>query len=224
MEKLCLLLALHVLWIVPSPAVPSGLQQILPLPVDSQEKGGVLGNGVTQWTTVEINGILDDDDGGLRPRIPEFGTWIGYSIMADGKWFALDFGGNKEREENAKKLIGMRVIVRGKLEERTLDGLIKQQIKVAVVSELDATDVNDSAVETINLNIMGELKHEVLERLPPVDQWSITVEGQTYSLQFSPDVPKEKPDSLAETRVFASGRLLADGMVLVTGIRAVTDR
>jgi hypothetical protein len=403
MEKLCLLLVSCALWIVPAPVAAA-----------EGPKGGVLANSVTQWTTVEINGILDFDDGGLRPRIPEFGVWLGYGITVDGKWFGLDLGGDKEREEQAKQLIGKRVLVHGKVEERTLDGFIKQQIKVVVVSELEAVnlgdsitvqltgvlyvdapitylhqapvisvngqmyvieyegaegifvtarkldgkrvvltgkltgttsypvlcrcepmklptvfltgvkaaeenakdaalftirgkltrlpvlptdaepfphwtisangrdyfvsfaneklaelagkldgkvviltgslgtqecvDVNelgdpviktqvevvrvtelnavelDSVHETVNLQIVGELRLEVLQSEPPIYLWSITVEDKNHVLQFSPDVPKEKPGSLEGKRVVATGRLLDNGKVMVTGIRLATDR
>jgi hypothetical protein len=404
MEKLCLLLVSCALWIVPAPFVAAA----------EEAKGGVLANSVTKWPTFEINGILDFDDGGLRPRIPEFGVWLGYGITVDGKWFGLDLGGDKERDELAKKLIGKRVLVRGTVEERTLDGFIKRQIKVVVVSELEAVnlgdsitvqltgvfhesapitylhqmptisvngqtyvidyegaegifqaarkmdgkrvvltgkltgttsfpvlcrcepmklatvfltgikvadekatddalftirgklkrlpvlptdaepfptwtisassrdffvvfandkleklaeksdgkvvvlsgalgtqecvDVNalgdpvikttvdvvrvmelsavelDSVHETVNLQIVGELRLEVLQSEPPIYLWSITVEDKTYVLQFSPDVPKEKPGSLEGRRVVATGRLLDNGKVLVTGIRLATDR
>src|SRR5262249_3513879 len=128
--KLCLLLAFNMVWMVPAPA---GADQ-------ANTKGGMLAPGVQEWTTVEINGILDYDDGTeSRQRIiEEYGVWIGYTVTADGKWFGIDFNGNKELEEKAKKLIGKRVVVKGKVEERTLDGLIPHKIKVVVASEFEA--------------------------------------------------------------------------------------
>jgi hypothetical protein len=53
MEKLCLMLAFNVLWIVPSPAVslgggPPNAQQMLPYRVDPQEKGGLRVDGAVQ--------------------------------------------------------------------------------------------------------------------------------------------------------------------------------
>ena len=47
MEKLCLLLVSCALWIVPAPVATAA----------EGPKGGVLGNSVTQWPTVEINGL-----------------------------------------------------------------------------------------------------------------------------------------------------------------------
>jgi hypothetical protein len=103
------------------------------------------------------------------------------------------------------------------------DPVIKTQVDVVRATELDAVDL-DSVHETVNLQIVGELRLEVLQSEQPIYLWSITVEDKAYVLQFSPDVPKEKPGSLEGKRVVATGRVLDNGKVLVTGIQLATDR
>ncbi|HEY1860245.1 MAG TPA: hypothetical protein VGG61_07820, partial [Gemmataceae bacterium] len=223
MEKLCLLLAFAAFWIVPSPAVPAhaggllGLQQILPNPAEPPQKAGALGNGVTQWTTVEINGVLEFEDGALRPHIPEFGAWMGFGITADGKWFGLDLGEGKdrldfaERIELAKKLVGKRVLVRGKVEERTLDGLIKQQIKVVVVSDLQEVDTRES----ITLQLTGVFHVDApityLQNAPV-----ITVDGQMYFIDYEgAEGIFAEAKKLDGKRVALTGRLMGTNMYSV---------
>jgi hypothetical protein len=103
------------------------------------------------------------------------------------------------------------------------DPVIRTEIEVLRVNELKAVE-QDSILETVNLQIVGELKLDVLQSEPPQYLWTITVEEKTYTLKFSPEIPKEKPGNLVDKRVVATGRVLDDGKVLVTGIREVTDR
>jgi hypothetical protein len=244
MEKLCLLLAFNLLWIVPSPAAPPAggpaareevaprvappeLQQILPAPAVPQDKGGRIPGDVYQWITVEINGTLDYNDGGLRPRIPEFGTWVGYSVTADGKWYGLDFRTNMELEEKAKRLTGKRAVVKGTVEERTLDGFIKQQIKVVVVSDLEAApDVTeaDSVKETVHLEVEGELDRINLIGPPAAEGWSVQADKQTYHLKFDTNIPREKPESLRGKRVLVTGTRLDELTILVSGLRIAGNK
>jgi hypothetical protein len=216
MEKLCLLLVASTLWIVPSPAAP-------PLGGPSS-KGGIRVDGVIEWTTIEINGTLDDD-GGLRPHIPEFGAWIGHSVTADGKWFGLDFGTNKELEEKAKKLTGKRILVTGKVEERDLNGLIKQRIKVVVASQLEAAvqELNgvgaDSVQETVHLEVQGDLESIILGGLPPRTDWIVKADGKTYHLEFDSAIPKEKPGTFEGKKVVVTGTLKDGFTIHVTGLR-----
>jgi hypothetical protein len=192
MKKLCLLLAFNLVWMIPAPAGAD----------EANTKGGALAPSVYEWTTVEINGMLDYDDGGLRPRIPEFGDWIGYSVTADGKWFGIDFNGNKELEEVAKKLIGKRVVVKGKVEERTLDGFIPHKIKVVVASEFGAAAEEKEGI-TVQLTGKFQMKTAItyLHEEP-----AITVHGQTYVIDF------EGAEGL-----LPAARILDGKMVVLTG-------
>jgi hypothetical protein len=195
MKKLCLLLAFNLLWMIPAPASAD----------PSNAKAGVLAPGAHEWTTVEITGMLDYDDGGLRPRIPEFGAWIGYSVTADGKWFGMDFLGNKEQEKKAKNLTGKRVLVKGYVEERTLEGFIPLKIKVVVVSDLEpALEARESV--TIQLTGKFEVNAMVtyLYRVPV-----ITVNGQMYVIDYE-----------GAEAVFAEARKLDGKMVVLTGTPA----
>jgi hypothetical protein len=93
----------------------------------------------------EFQGILDYNDG-LGPQIPEWDPWIGYGITVQGKWQGLVLPKCKDVQELARKLIGKQAIVRGRIEQRTLNGLIRHQIDVIVVSSLRA--VPDKKVGT----------------------------------------------------------------------------
>ncbi len=228
MEKLCLVLAVNVLWIVPSPdarveigprVAPPGLQRTRPAPVIPEDKGGRVPGDLYRWITIEINGTLDYDDGGLRPRIPEFGVWVGYSVTVDGKWYGFDFANDKELEEKAKKLNGRRVLVKGRVEERNLDGFIPRQIKVVVVSDLEATVETNSVTETMHLEIEGDLESISLMGPPPGEGWMVKTAEQTFHLQFSPELPKEIPSQLKGKKVIVTGTRLDDLTILVTGLR-----
>jgi hypothetical protein len=152
-----------------------------------------------------------------------------WSIRASGREYRLTFG-NTKLTALADKLDGKFVVLSAAfdLEECATrnalgDPVISPEADVLRVRELKAVE-EDYVRETVNLEIVGELKHEVLQSWPPQDLWSITVNDTTYELKFSPEVPKEKPGSLEGKRVVATGRRLDDGKVLVTGIREVTDR
>jgi hypothetical protein len=193
MEKLCLLLVSCALWIVPVPAAAAV--------VDSQGKSGILANSVTQWTTIEINGILEREDRVLRPQIPEFGVWHGYGIAANGKWFGLEFVGDREWEKQLMDLTGKRVRVKGKVEERTLDGLIKHNIKVVVVSELDAIDLRESVHVELTGVFHVSAPITYLQTAPVV-----TVGGQTYVIDYE-----------GAEGIFQAARKLDGKTVVLTG-------
>jgi hypothetical protein len=152
-----------------------------------------------------------------------------WSIQASGREYRLTFG-NAKLTALAEKLDGKVVVLTAAFDVEECatrnalgDPVITPEADVLRVKELKAVE-EDYVHETINLEIVGELKHEVLQSWPPQDLWTITVDGKTYELKFSPDVPKEKPGSLQGKRVVATGSRLDDGKLLVTGIREVTDR
>jgi hypothetical protein len=170
---------------------------------------------------------------GKLKRLPVLPTdaepFPAWTISASGRDFFVVFA-NDKLEKLAEKSDGKVVVLTGGLGTQECvdvnalgDPVIKTNVDVVRVTELSAIEL-DSVHETINLQIVGELRLEVLQSEPPIYLWSITVEDKTYVLQFSPDVPKEKPGSLQGKRVVATGRLLENGKVLVTGIRLATDR
>jgi hypothetical protein len=87
----------------------------------------------------EIQGTLDYNDG-LGPQIPEWEPWVGYGLTAGQKWYGLVLPDRKDLHDRAKELVGKKVVVRGRLEKRTLQGLIPHQIEVLVVTSLRAAE------------------------------------------------------------------------------------
>jgi hypothetical protein len=87
----------------------------------------------------EIQGTLDYNDG-LGPQIPEWEPWVGYGLTAGQKWYGLVLPDRKDLQERARELVGKKVVVRGRLEKRTLQGLIPHQIEVLVVTGLRAAE------------------------------------------------------------------------------------
>jgi hypothetical protein len=152
-----------------------------------------------------------------------------WSIRASGREYRLNFG-NRKLTELAEKLDGKVVVLSAAFDVEecaTLNALgdpgIRPEADILRVKELKAVE-EDYVRETVNLEIIGELNHEVLQSWPEQHLWTITVDGKTYELKFSPDVPKEKPGILEGKRVVVTGRRLDDGKVFVTGIREATDR
>jgi hypothetical protein len=184
-EKLCLVLALNLLWIVPQPVGPAlagGSADFAtpiiindPIPPLKQLEELVERDSVHQWLTFEINGTLSYEKG-LDPRIPrilEYEEWVGYSISVGDTWFGLDFGDNKKLAQEAKKLLGKRVVVNGTLEERTL-GIIPRPIRVLVVTELQEAA---PAKEWIDLKVTGKLEARALPA-----PWKENRQGPDYLL------------------------------------------
>jgi hypothetical protein len=210
MEKLCLVLAINVLWIVPSPdarvevppcVAPPGLQQILPAPVVAGDKAGRRVDDVYKWTTIEIIGKLHYEAGD-GVRILEFEPYVGYSIMVDGKWYAADFP-NKEHAAKAQELVGKRVSIKGTLGNRTLDGgLIPHTIPVVTVTQFDAAP---ALTEEITVRLTGQLQIDTpityLLNAPV-----IIVNGQHYAIDYE-----------GAEGVFAKARKLDGKRVVLTG-------
>jgi hypothetical protein len=209
MEKLFLLLAFNVLWIVPSPdarveaaprVAPPGLQQILPAPVVPEDKGGRVPGDIIRWVTVEINGTLGHDNDPSLP-IEEYDHWTGYSITADGKWYAVEFS-DKDHEGKAKDLVGKRVRITGTLADRKMDGLIPHSIKLITATEFGEAA---RAKEEITIALTGKLEVKAMITYlytEPV----ITVNGQAYVIDYE-----------GAEGVFADARKLDGKMVVLTG-------
>jgi hypothetical protein len=127
-----------------------------------------------------------------------------------------------------EKLIGKRIVVRGKVENRELDGFIKQTIRVVVASELEAVSsaaVNqDSVQETVHLDVQLDLESVILGGLPSQTSWTVMADGKTYHLEFDNSIPKEKPGILDGKKVIVTGTLKEGTTIHVTGLRAATDR
>jgi hypothetical protein len=163
-EKLYLLLAFNLLWMVPKPGGPADVATPIsitdPIPPLKQFQKLIEKDSVHKWVTVEINGTLSYEKGldpGI-PRIPEYEEWVGYSIWVGDKWYGLDFGDNKELAAKAMKLLGKRVSLKGTVEDRTL-GLIPRAIKVVVVSELAEAA---PAKQWISIQVSGKLEVRAL--------------------------------------------------------------
>jgi len=93
---------------------------------------------------------------------------------------------------------------------------------------LRATDLKpvekDDVQETIHLEIAGDLESIILMGPPPGEGWMVKTGAQTFHLQFSPDLPKEKPAQLNGKKVIVTGTRLDDLTILVTALRLATDR
>jgi hypothetical protein len=112
----------------------------------------------------EFEGTLDYLDG-LGPRILEWDPWIGYGIRVGEKWYGLVLPERKDIQETAKKLVGKKAVVHGRVEQRTLGGLIPHQIDVIVVSDLHAAPVAGK-IEPIR-GWGGILRDESLQKHAP---------------------------------------------------------
>jgi hypothetical protein len=115
--------------LVPGPSRAESLDEFVPRgDIPLPEPGDRLG-------LEEIQGTLDYNDG-LGPQIPEWEPWVGYGLTAGEKWYGLVLPERKDLQERAKELVGKKVVVRGRVEKRTLHGLIPHQIEVLVVTSL----------------------------------------------------------------------------------------
>jgi hypothetical protein len=216
-EKLCLLLAFNLIWMVPkpvAPAQPGGPVDIAtpiiitdPIPPLKQFEKLIEKDSVHKWVTVEINGTLSYEKG-LDPSIPrmlEYEEWVGYSISAGDKWFGLDFGDNKELAAKAKKLLGKRVIVKGTVEDRML-GLLPRTIKVMVVSDLaEAAPVK----EWIDVQVTGKLEAWATPTPlgGPAYQFVVLVNDKQFLLEIGADSDLSKHAlKLDGKRVIVSGQ------------------
>jgi hypothetical protein len=204
MEKLCLLLAFNILWIVPSPGAR----------LEAAPR-------VARWITVEITGTLGHDNDPSLP-IEEYDHWTGYSIKADGKWYAVEFS-DKDHEGKAKDLVGKRVHITGTLADRKMGGLIPHSIKLITGTDLKPAEM-DSVIETVHLEVEGDLEMINLMGPPPGEGWMVKTGEQTFHLQFSPDLPKEKPAQLIGKKVVVTGTRVDDLTILVAGLRLAVDR
>jgi hypothetical protein len=153
---------------------------------------------------------------GWGPQIPEWDPWIGPALETGGSWLGLDFGKNRELLQQAAKLYGKKVRVTGRLEKRTLPGLIPHQINVLVVTVLRPIEAGQ---QTIQVEVKGKLTRRI-ERIPDPDPrwgpcswivrqvWQITANGTAYQLDFAGD------PSLLSTAGKLEGRT-----VILTGTR-----
>ena len=218
MEKLCLVLLFNLLWIVPPPVAPAqsdGLPDVLtpitiadPIPPLKKFEKLLEQSTIRKWVTAEINGTLHYEEGldPSIPRIPEYEEWVGYSITADGQWFGMDLGDNKELTEKAKILLGKRVVVKGTVEERSLGLIPRKTIKVVAVSELTEAA---PAKEWIDMQVTGKLEARALPTSlgGPAYQFVVMVSDKQYALQIDAHADLSKQAlTLDGKRVVVSGR------------------
>jgi len=131
----------------------------------------------------------------------------------------------------AAKLDGRLVRLTGTLEKHTrsfrfeLDSAapFRWDVEILRLSELKPAEI-DSVIETVHLEVEGDLEMINLMGPPPGEGWMVKTGEQTFHLQFSPDLPKEKPAQLLGKKVVVTGTRVDDLTILVAGLRLAVDR
>jgi hypothetical protein len=123
-------------------------------------------------------------------------------VCEDGQTFVLR-GGSKEFQGQLRDLDGKRVLLSGKLDKGG----------VLLGDSVRAAEKDDKAGVTLTLT--GKLNYAEGKSLPPVESWTITVDGQTFSLSFDKAL-KAEAKKLKGLSVIVTGTLLKDGTVKVT--------
>jgi len=173
--------------------------------------------------------------------VVQVGFHTDWVIRANGREYPVDFGDDKKMLKLASSLDGQTVLLTGALETRDIrfervpaierpptDGIWMDpfpdvHLEVLRVTELKAVE-KDTAIETAHVDVQGDLESIVLMGLPPGEGWMVKTGEQTFHLQFSPDLPKEKPSQLNGKKVIVTGTRLDDLTILVTAMRLATDR
>jgi hypothetical protein len=150
----------------------AGVLSTLSLPVD----GATSLSAPCLPPVQRVDGKLTFEDG-RGAQIPEWEPWIGPGVETPDDWFGLDFKGNKELAARAAEWCGKQVRVTGRVERRTLSGLIPHQIRVLVVSDLQLLD-------TVKKPVTVELKGQFVFRADRLDilrpDARLSVDGKTY--------------------------------------------
>jgi hypothetical protein len=164
---------------------------------------------------------------GTGPQIPEWEPWIGPGLETCGSRFGLDFGDHKEMLKQAEKLYGKKVRVTGRLEKRTLQGLIPHQIDVLVVSDLKPTVTLQAKLHYVITEWDTGKVLFTCDRVPELfcKCWSlrygVTIDGKLYVLDFAGNTALGgEAEKLAGKLVVATGTLKAE-VVTVTSLKPV---
>jgi hypothetical protein len=129
---------------------------------------------------------------------------VDWQISAGDKTYSVDFASNRELEQLAEKLGNQTVILTGTREGDTVH-----------VTELKAAH-DDYVKETVEVEVHGRLQSaDVPREFPPYTNWTITVNGSLYGLDFSAAPGLEKLARVLDgTTVRISGTLQGNTVVV----------
>jgi hypothetical protein len=170
---------------------------------------------LTQREEILWRKLIDERDD-IRLPMPYFRVW---EISVGGKTWTLDFGPSPELSLKAGLLEGQTVVLEG-----TVEG---DAVRVTSLKEAQG----DAFVkETVDVEIKGRLQGMWLElarttdlrnpeRHPPVVIWTVTAEGQSFTLDFGTAADVRKLAETFDGRMVVLTGTLRDGNVIVKTLK-----
>jgi hypothetical protein len=155
---------------------------------------------------------------GSGPQIPEWEPWIGPGLETGDSWFGLDFREHKELLKQAEKLYGKKVRITGRLEKHTLQGLIRHQIDVLVVTDLQPVE---AVPQTVAVEVKGLLKLRIRQCVGT--RFSLTTDKGYFGLEFANEELRNLAGRLNGATVIVTGMLAEHtdrgNVITVTGVK-----